>query len=167
MDTRRYNDQIRYIESDLTVGSMLSDKNSILHKRMYDVALSKLLESIGLSGSDCSIKEIPAKSFLDPSSVIISLSKFPFDEKTYSLSEFWPEYILSRKMSSLPGAFLEAPSEIISKDFVSGRAKVQNRFTSETITMPLDIVPGSIGLSETIDLDNLTFSSKMNQDTRQ
>ena len=167
MDTRRYNDQIRYIESELTVGSVLSDKNSILHKRMYDVALSRLLESLGLSESDCSIKEIPAKSFFDPSSVIISLVKFPFDEKTYSLSEFWPEYLLSRKMSNLPGTFLEAPSEIILKDFVSGRAKVLNRLTSETITIPLDIVPGNIGLSENIDLDNLTFSSKMNQDTRQ
>lgn len=162
MDTRRYNDQIRYIESELTVGSVLSDKNSILHKRMYDVALGKLLESLGLPESDCHIKEIPAKSFLDPSSVIISLHKFPFDEKTYSLSEFWPEYLLSRKLSSLPGAFLEAPSEVISKDFVSGRATVQNRLTSETITMPLDIVPGTIGLSENIDLDKLAFSSKMN-----
>src|SRR5574344_1293652 len=119
MDTRRYNDQIRYTESELTVKSVLSDKNFMLHKRMYDVALSRLLESLGLSESDCYIKEIPAKSYLDPSSVMLSMSIFPFTTTTYSLKSFWPEYLLSRPaVSNLPSGFSEAASEIISKDFI-------------------------------------------------
>ena len=140
MDTRRYNDQIRYTESELTVRSVLSDKNSILHKRMYDIALSKLLASLGLSESDCYIKEIPSKSYLAPSSVMLSLSVFPFTTTTYSLKSFWPEY------------------------FIYGTAKVQNKLTSDVVSIDLETVPSDVRLSDTIDLDNLSFSSKMNND---
>lgn len=165
MDTRRYNDQIRYTESELTVKSVLSDKNSILHKRMYDVALSRLLESLRLSESDCYIKEIPAKSYLAPSSVMLSLSEFPFTTTTYSLKSFWPEYLLSRPtVSNLPSGFSEAASEIIYKDFICGTAKVQNKLTSDVVSIDLETVPSDVRLSDTIDLDNLSFSSKMNND---
>ena len=165
MDTRRYNDQIRYTESELTVRSVLSDKNSILHKRMYDVALSRLLESLGLSESDCYIKEIPAKNYLEPSSVMLSLSAFPFTTTTYSLKSFWPEYLLSRPtVSNLPSGVSEAASEIISKDFIYGTAKIQNKLTSNVVSIDLETVPSDVRLSDTIDLDNLSFSSKMNND---
>ena len=165
MDTRRYNDQIRYTESELTVKSVLSDKNSILHKRMYEIALDRLLESLGLSESDCYIKEIPAKSYLAPSSVLLSLQSFPFNTTTYSLKSFWPEYLLSKStVSNLPSGFSEAASEIISKDCIYGTATVQNKLTSDVVSIDLETVPSDVRLSDAIDLDNLSFSSKMNND---
>lgn len=163
MDTRRYNDQIRYNEAGLTVRSVLSSKNSILHKRMYDVAIERLLASLGISESSCTVKEVPAKSFLEPSSVVVALSDFPFITKTYSLESFWPECIVSHKpVTLMSSGFSDAASEIIYKDFVRGNVDVQNKLTSDVVTIPIEAVPDGLGLSSTIDLDNLSFSSKMN-----
>ena len=163
MDTRRYNDQIRYTEAGLTVRSVLSSKNSILHKRMYDVALERLLASLGISESDCTVKEVPAKSFLEPSSVVVALTDFPFITKTYSLKSFWPECLVSRKpVTLMSSGFSDTASEIIYKDFVRGNVDVQNKLTSDVVTIPIEAVPDGLGLSSTIDLDNLSFSSKMN-----
>ena len=163
MDTRRYNDQIRYNEVGLTVRSVLSSKNSILHKRMYDVALERLLTSLGISESSCTVKEVPAKSFLEPSSVVVALSDFPFITKTYSLKSFWPECFVSHKpVTLMSSGFSDAASEIIYKDFVRGNVDVQNKLTSDVITIPIEAVPDGLRLSSTIDLDNLSFSSKMN-----
>lgn len=162
----RFNDQI-YSKSNITVSEIVSNKNSLVHKKLYEDALSKYKTISGKTDELYKFTEIQGSYFDSPSSVMISERKAPFRKYKVSLEEYWPDYKFYEDSTKIKiDEYSLATSEIIYKDYVNGTAILQSKMNGERFSVPLSSVDDTWKNAECMDLSNKTFRYKLDKNMK-
>lgn len=166
MAYNRFNDQI-YSKSNITVSEIISNKNLLVHQKLYDDALAKYKNVSGKTDDLYKFIEIKGSYFDSPSSVVVTERKAPFRKYKVSLEEYWGEYKFYENSSEMKiDEYSLGTSEIIYKDYVAGTALLRSKINGDRFQVPLSSVDDTWQNAECMDLTNKTFRYKIDKNMK-
>lgn len=142
-----------------TVQEKLSSHNDDIHRRLYNVALKRYASSKSIDLSKFRLVEVISSSdYRKPSKVQLISRVRNYESQLVDLTPWWP---------SLPDVDTRKPlydydynlTELVSKNYVTGKATVIDRYNTRTMDMPLKHVPD--GIKKFQGLQDGLFSEKL------
>lgn len=149
--------------NNIPITDVITNKNALIHKQMYNEALSSFLNTNPEYLKDeYIINEVikESSSYKEPSNIII-INKDKLTKTYKSLREYWPDYLYDISKSININDFNMYEFEIIDKNYFKGTNILQNRYTGEIIELQFKDTPKEINRSEDFNYVNEeTFTAK-------
>lgn len=155
----------------ISVEDIVNEKQTRIHKKMYDAALSLFLKDKfpellkdGKLPDKYVVKEITLGNLLpeEPTKVLI-LDTVDFTKQIYSLKDYWPEYKFDKPRDIISKDFNIYEYELIDKNYLKGTNTLRNRHTGEVLVLNFNETPDGIRIADEYSL-NSTFTSQINID---
>lgn len=137
----KYND-LEYLSSKIRFVDYISDKNNVVHDKLYMSALNRYLEEkLHTTYDEYSkthiLMEIKNKEYWMPSKVFIKdISVMPYNISKVDLSPYWDNYQYVSEYKNFDNMFFENVedingSEVVEINYVLGQAKFRNKYSGE------------------------------------
>lgn len=146
------------------VANVLSKRNEKVHNEAYQKAKDNYL-SKNPSYKDYTWVEIRSENWFDPSKAILIMPTYPFTKKKIDLKDYWPVMEDTNFRDNWKDMILvdtvPYDYEITYIDYISGKAKIENRINGDIQWVDFDKLSQDMNVSENYSLDD-TFSKKYN-----
>lgn len=164
-----FNDLL-YDSGPISFSEYIFDKQNIIHKQLFNDALTKLGKTLNLDTEDIvkyyRVIEDPAAEYWKPSSVTLIAKdrRQKHRRKKYDLTPYWNTF---KEDIDCKTSYLAMYSdsindvEVIYVNYVTGEATLRSKLTGGTFKVPFNYLDSSTQLSDDI-LLNETFTYKYN-----
>ena len=139
------------------------DKYTIIHQKLYNDALNKLIEERNYNRDEYRFIEIKQNEYYQPSLVYVQSIYPPFNTEKISLEKYWDTYEFKEEFKNLDESFFDEDVnvnalEVINIDYINGLIKLKDKYTGRIFTKKTKYLNDNLKYSkENFSLEN-TFS---------
>lgn len=143
------------------------DKYNIIHQKLFDNALERLIIEKGYNKDDYRFIEIKQDEYYKPSIVYVKSIYPPFTTEKISLEKYWDKYEFNEIFKNLDENFFNEDIninslEIVDINYVKGIMKLKDKITGKTFIRSTKYLNDNLKYNkESYSLEN-TFSYKIN-----